>query len=491
MATRARFLKPFVAAGLAFAAQAAPLPVGSAEAQTLLRDAEIEDWIKDYSYPIFEAANLDPDSIEFLLLAGPPNAFASGRTMGIFTGLITLADTPNQIEGVIAHEAGHMAGNHGIRRNEAYAKASRPMLLSLVLAAGAIAAGAPEAGFGLLGLGQQIATVNALTYTRYQESTADQAAVTYLDEVGHSGAGLVEFFGKLRNNQVITGYQINPYLQTHPLASARMSALENRVTTSPHYEAQNTQAEIDRLQLIQAKIKGFLDEPKFTFREYPVTDKSAPARYARAVAYYRSANIKSGLKEIDSLLAESPDNPYFHELKGQMLFEFGRVAESVSPHRKSVEMEPTTALLRINLGRALLASGESASVEEAITILQSALQLEPDNGFGWSELSRAYGFFQREGEALLATAEARYHWGNKPEAVQFARRALPHFKRGSADWQQAQDIIVASAGNGKRRQRPDGPGRRPDTPEPSPEPDEAPQTDPSPDEVPDEIPPPR
>ena len=451
---------------IAFSTLFSPALISSAQAQglSILRDAEIEEWIVDYSYPIFEAANLEPESIEFLIVGDPTlNAFASGRTMGIFTGLITAADTPNQIEGVIAHEAGHMAGGHGPRRAEAYAQASRPILLSLVLAAAAIAAGAPEAGIGLFGLGQQIGTVNALAYTRGQEASADQAALSYLTKVGHSGEGLIEFFGKLRNSQIITARRANPYLQSHPLANARVTALTDRVTKSEYSNVKDDEAAIKRLRLIQAKIKGFLQDPIYTLRQYPLSDQSDPGKYARAVAFYRDSSIDRALTEINSLLNDYPDNPYFQELKGQMLFEFGRISESIEPHRKSVALKPTKALLKVNLGRALLATGDTQHVREAIEVLNAALALEPDNSFGWYELARAHGTLFEEGPALLATAESRYYGGDKGGALQFARRSLQHFERGTPQWQEAQDIIVAVSNEGNRRnsgarrqQRPDG-----------------------------------
>jgi len=436
-------LKPIIAAIAASAMLA-----GQSHAQiTVLRDAEIEQWIDDYSFPIFRAAGLPAESINILIIGDPtPNAFAGGLNMGIHTGLITTADNPNQVEGVIAHEAGHIAGGHTARSDEALAAASRPMLLSLVLAAGAIAAGAPEAGIGLLGLGQNIGYANLLTYSRGQESSADQAGLTYLERIGHSGKGLIDFFSKLRNYQVLTYRKVNPYLQSHPLANERMTSLAERAEKSKYYGVTNTPEEIARMRLIQAKINGFLQDTKATLRQYPLSDQSEPAHYARAVAYYRGADIDKGLKEIDTLLADHPENPYFNELKGQMLFEFGRVDESIAPHARSVELAPDKALLRINLGRALLATEDTARYPEAITELKAALHLEPDNAFGWYELARAYGGLGEEGQAYLATAESRYYAGSKGEANQFARRARDTLKKGTPEWRRATDIILTTAG---------------------------------------------
>ncbi|MFQ5562647.1 MAG: M48 family metalloprotease [Parvularculaceae bacterium] len=425
------------------------LMAAPAHAQQLLRDAEIEQWLEDYSHPLFHAAGVAPESVHIWLIGDQtPNAFAGGLNMGVHTGLITLADTPNQIEGVIAHETGHIAGGHSARSDEAIAAATRPMLLSLVLAAGAIAAGAPDAGIGILGLGQNIGTANYLTYSRGQEARADQAAVTYLDRLGHSSEGLIEFFAKLRNYQVLTGRRINPYLQSHPLAGQRMTALTRRATSSPYYEVKDSEEDIFRLRMIQAKIKGFMQESLYTLREYPLSDQSRPAQYARAVAYYRDTQIDKALNEINRLIEWKSENPYFWELKGQMLFEFGRVAESVEPHRKSVELAPTKALLRINLGRALVATEDVANYDEAIKELKAALLLEPDNGFGWFELARAYGGLGEKSMADLATAEARYHAGAKAEANQFARRAIHGLKKGTPEWRRASDIIIASQPEG-------------------------------------------
>jgi predicted Zn-dependent protease len=440
------FMKGFARRFLAAAALALALS-GQASAQSLLRDVEIEDWLDDYSRPIFRAAGIPADEIQILLVGDQSfNAFAGGLVMGVNTGLLTISETPNEIEGVIAHEAGHIAGGHTARSDEAYAAATRPMLLSLVLAAGAIAAGAPDAGLGLLALGQTVGIANALKYSRGQESSADQAALTYLEAVGSSAAGLIDSFKRLSSSQIVHGQRVNPYLQSHPLALARVNALEERAKLSPYFETKDTPEEIHRLRMIQAKILGFMQPTQYTLRQYPLSDNSDPARYARAVAYYRGTDMEKAVKEIDGLLSEHPDNPFFHELKGQMLFEFGRVAESIEPHRRSVELLPGKALLRINLGRALAASEDADNLNAAVKELKAALLLEPDNSFGWFELARAYGSLGNEPMADLAMAESRYNVGAKPEAAQFARRALRALPKGTPEWRQANDIVVASLG---------------------------------------------
>lgn len=420
--------------------------LGPVNAQTILRDTEIEQFLDDYSRPVFRAAKL-PDDIDIIIIGDQTfNAFAGGLLMGVNSGLLTICDTPDQIQGVIAHEAGHIAGGHTTRSDEAMSAATRPMLLSLVLAAGAIAAGAPDAGLGILGLGQTVGIANALRYSRGQESSADQAALTYLEAIGRSGAGLIESFEKLRNDQLIHGQRVNPYMQTHPLAVQRITALQERAKLSPYYDVKDSPEEIERLRLIQAKIKGFMQDANVTLRQYPMSDQSDAAHYARAVVFYRSADIDRALKEIGFLVTKFPDNPYYQELKGQMLFEYGRVAESIAPHRRSIELAPAKPLLLINYARALSATEEPANLELAVRELKSALLLEPDNSFGWFELARTYGALRQEPLADLAMAESRYHVGARQDAAKFAMRARSKFAKGTPEWRRASDIIVASLG---------------------------------------------
>lgn len=456
------------------AALAAPVFAlsGGAQAQgiSLLRDAEIEKFLDDYSRPVFAAAGLAPESIKILVVNdGSFNAFAGGRYMGVNTGLLTTAETPNQVEAVIAHEAGHLAGGHTARTGDALAAASRPIILGLLLGAAAIAAGAPDAGLGILTLGQTVGQANFLKYSRGQEATADQASITYLNKLGHSSRGAVEIWRKLRNNQIIRGRAINPYFVTHPLANARLTALQTRVEESPFRDVKDPPEEIERLKYIQAKIYGFLHDPNTALRKYPLTDQSGPAHYARAVAYFRVAKIDQALSEIRTLTALTPDNPYFHELEGQMLFEFGRTNDAIEPHKTAIRLLPDNALLRINLGRALLASNEPALIEESTAEFKRALLLESDNSFGWFELARAYGALDREPLALLATAESRYHVGAKADANRFARRAMTGLSRGTPEWRQATDIILATQPEGQAQALPTGvepPAPREPTPAP-------------------------
>src|SRR5262249_26230827 len=144
-----------------------------------------------------------------------------------------------------------------------------------------------------------------------------------------------------------------PYLIDHPFTSDRVESLRQRVESAEHRDAQDTPDNILRLQMMQAKLIGFLWTEGQTLGRYPLTDNSQPALYARGVAYYRVSVWAKAREQLDPLIAETPRNPYYQELMGQILFDNGKAAESIPFHRRSVELAPNSPLLMINLARAL------------------------------------------------------------------------------------------------------------------------------------------
>jgi predicted Zn-dependent protease len=424
---------------------AAFAPLERAHAQGLIRDAEIEETIRSYWDPILRVANIDPAATElYLVNDNSINAFVTNsRTMFVHTGLIMAAESPNELKGVLAHETGHMAGGHVSQSREAMERAMRPALLSIGLGILAIAAGAPDAGAALIAGSQQFAYANFVQYTQAQESKADQAAVTLLEASGQSGEGLLSFASRqFRYNEMRNASRIPPWMRTHPLWSDRIQALRQRVETGEHRTSRDRPEEVQSLRLIQAKLFGYVERPSRTFVKYPDTDTSVTARYARSIAAMQASDFGRADREAASLTREFPANPYFHELVGEILLNSSRVADSVPHHRKALELKPKNALLEINLARALSALKTTASDDEAIRLLQSALQKEPDNSTAWYELSLAHDRKGDEGLARLASAELRFAIGDYAGAASFAQRAKERLARDTPAWRRASDIAT-------------------------------------------------
>ena len=435
----ARLAGAAAAAGLVLAA-AAP-----ASAQSAIRDTEIESIIHEWADPVFTGMGLEPSEIELLLINDQDlNAFARrGRIMGVNTGLILRTTSPNELLGVIAHEAGHIRNRHTLRDGVQNA-GMQPMLMTMALGALAIAAGAPDAGAVLLGNSQYFGTLSALRYMSHQEGEADNTGARALEAAGESGRGLVTFFENFRSQEVFSDARRYPYFRSHPLSSDRIENLRRFVAEQPHYAHRDSPERLAQHALILAKIHAFMDNPRETLRDYPETDVALPARYARAIAWYRDGQTDRALDAVDVLLSEQPENPYFWELKGQILFEEGRPAEAIGAHQRSVEIKPDAPLLRINLAHALIETRDPARLDAAVDQLKRATALEKDNSMAWRLLSQAYASQGKEGEARLASAEMYFAIGAEREATQFALRARDMLQRGTAEWTRAMDIVFAS-----------------------------------------------
>ena len=417
-----------------------------AAAQSVLRDSETELLFRDMSKPLIQAAKLDPASVKVVLINDPEiNAFvATGQVVYIHTGLIAAADNANQLQAVIAHELGHVAGGHAIRMYEGQGAATKISILSLVLAAAAAAAGAGDAAMGVLLAGQQAAMGNFLSFTRAQESSADLAGASYLSTAGVNGEGSLAFFKKLGNQEFRLAIpQKDSYGRTHPLSSERIASLEQVYRADRAWQRKTDPALEARFQRVKAKLIGYID-PRRATTLYPERDQSVPAHYARAYAYHRGAYPEKAASETDALLSVSPDDPFFLELKGQVLLEGGQPAAAIAPLRRAVSRAPDQPMIAVMLGHALIATEDKTKFAEAKQVLKNAVNRDNDNPFAWYQLGIVY---DREGDrarANLATAERRNLESEPKLALAAARSALMELKSGTPDYLRAQDIAMVS-----------------------------------------------
>ena len=415
-------------------------------AQSLLRDTEIEETMQDYTTPILRAAGLSPSSVDIYLVNDPSlNAFVTrGQNIFLHSGIITQSTTPNQLKGVIAHEAGHIAGGHLVRSDYGSRSAYGAILIAAGIGLAAILAGEAEAGALVLGGSQQFGTIEYLAYSRVNESAADQYAAQYMEATGQSAQGLIDFFDRFRAQEVLSNARRFPYFRGHPLSSDRIDKLRERVEESPYTEVTDTQDEQHRLEMAKAKLRGFLEGPQVVFSKYPPEDQSKPARYARAVAHFKAADLRNAVREVDSLIEDEPQNPYFYELKAQILYESGQREKAIEPARQALKLKPNSPLLEIALAQSLLETSDRSQVEESIVLLKSALTVEKGNSYAWYTLSRAYGELGQEALAKYAVAEQAYAVGDLQRAKSFAQRAQDDLQRGDPQWRRASDIIVVS-----------------------------------------------
>jgi len=427
----------------------APARAQKEKGPPVVRDAEIEQLLRDYTQPILRTAGLAQQNVQVVIINDRSfNAFvADGRRIFVNGGALMESETPNQIIGVLAHETGHIAGGHLARMREAMASATTQSIIAMLLGAGALVAAGRSGGadLGQAGAaaiaGPTIAIQNTMIgYMRAQEEQADRAGVKFLTATGQSAKGMYETFKRMADQVLYQIRYINPYLQTHPLPNERVAALEGLAKASPYWDHKDPPALQARHDLMRAKLYGFIERPDGVARRYPPSDTSLAARYARAISAYRFSNPRVALGQIEALIQAQPQNPYFYELKGQAFLEAGKPAEAIAPLRHAAQLAPNPALIQIMLGQALVATHDRVHVDEAIPMLQAAVLREPDTPDAYAQLAMAYGQKNDLARADLASAQAAFMRGDIKTAREIATRAKARFPVGSPGWVKADDL---------------------------------------------------
>lgn len=428
----------------------APLAALAQSNVSVVRDAEIEALVRDYARPIFKAAGLSKSGIDIILVNDPSfNAFVAGRRMFINTGALLQAETPNEIIGVIAHEAGHIAGGHQQRLRQKLEQLQTVAILATLLGAGAAVAGAAtdtgglgQAGAGLVMGGSEFARRSLLEYQRGEEVTADRSAVKYLEATGQSAKGMLRTFQRFQSALSLSGTRVDPYQVSHPMPRERIANLETLAHASPYFDKADPADLQIRHDMMRAKIAVYTQGQSAAKRLFRKDPQGLPAQYGDAHATYLYGSPASAVKKADALIKLQPKNPYFHELRGDILLRANKPAEAAKSYARAVDLDPTNSgILTIAYGQALLNTGKEAALKQAVVQLQKGLERDKENFNGYTYLAQAYGQLGEVADAELATAEGYFYSGGYKDAKIFAARAQTKMKRGSPGWTRAQDII--------------------------------------------------
>lgn len=420
--------------------------ISSAHAQRglpLVRDAEIEALIQDYTAPIFKVAGLNRGGVEvFLLNRNDFNAFVTGTRMFINTGAIMQAETPNEIIGVFAHETGHIVGGHLVRLRDRLEKAKILSVLGLLAGAGAAAAGSTEGGAAIITGSAAIGQRSLLAYQREEELAADRAGVTLLDKTGQSSKGMIKTFERLGKNPLFSSGRLDPYAISHPVPRDRIALLSEVAKKSPHFDKKDSERLQLRHDLARAKIAAYAGGAGLVRNIFRKNLNGIAGTYGIAISHFLNGVPRHGLPMIDKLIKQMPNYPYFHEMKGEMLLRSGKASQAAASFQKAVNLDKRqNGLLRIQLGHALLETKSKKNLASAIKILKEGTSRDTYSSAGYGYLARAYGINGQQTLALAASAEARFLQGNIKDAKQFALRAQPQLKKGSPQWLRLQDII--------------------------------------------------
>lgn len=437
------------------------LCAGAARAQSLslVRDEEVERAVSFFLTPLFEKAGLDVRNMSIHLVKDDSiNAFAAkGLHVFIHTGLLLKADNAQEVIAVLAHETGHIAGGHVVRLYENMRVAQRGMLVSMVLGAVAAAAG----GGADAAVGAMMGGVNSMqsvfaAYRRSEENAADQTAVSLLARTGHDFSGFETIMRKLQAQEDCQLTGDFALWRSHPAVKERLSfilAQRKNEKTKFNVDSERVAAENALFERVRAKLHGFLYPSAKTLERYPEHDAGLPARYAGTVALYKDGHFKKALERINALIADYPDDPYFYELKGQILFETGRAAEAVEPYQKAVSLLPDSVLMRAGLIQAQIEKDDPESLAAAQKELSAFVDTGHEIPLIWRLQAIVYGRNGQTGPAAYALAEYNALSGNEKQAEMFAKRAVSLLPENLPAYMRAQDILYGIRSGKKRNDK--------------------------------------
>jgi predicted Zn-dependent protease len=455
--SKARPVKPasravavMTAAAIVLSSLPARAQTGSSAGIPMIRDAETEQLLRDYSAPILKVAGLGNQNVKVVIIDDKSfNAFVmDAHRIFVNTGALMQAITPNQMIGVFAHETGHIVGGHLSKMRQELENVQTAMIVAMLLGIGAVVAGAHSGNTDMGNIGGALVTApqalgmnTILAYQRAQEESADRAGVRFLTMTGQSARGMYDTFKHFADESLYAAQGANPYMQNHPMPQERMAALAELVKT-PYWDKKDPPELQFRHDMMRAKLYGFTERADTVLRRYPFSDTSMPARYARAIASYRFGDMRGTIAQIDSLIQAMPNNPYFYELKGQALLEGAHPAEAIAPLQRAVELAPSPALIQILLAQALVATNDPKRADQAVVILRNALLKEPEATDAYTTLAMAYGRKNDLADADLASAQAAFARGDNKTARELAARAKQRFPIGSPGWVRADDIVA-------------------------------------------------
>ena len=446
----ARAVAFITAAAIVAASAPAPAQTGKDAGIPMIRDAEIEQLLRDYTQPILKVAGLAQQNIHVVIINDKAfNAFVmDAQRIFVNAGALMESTTPNQIIGVFAHETGHIVGGHLSKMRQQMANAQTASIIAMLLGVGAMVAGARSGSTDIGNVGAAAITApqaylmnSLLSYQRAQEEQADRAGVRFLTMSGQSAKGMYDTFKRFSDETMFSARYVDPYAQSHPMPADRIAALQV-VARTPYWDKKDPPELQFRHDMMRAKLYGYIERPDAVLRRFPTSDTSMPARYARAISASRYGDMRGAVAQIDGLIQSMPQNPYFHELKGQTLLEGGHPADAIAPLRRAVQLSHNNALIEILLAQALIATNDAKVAGEAITLLRSALTREPESPEAYAQLAMAFGRKGDYADADLASAQSAFARGDNKTARELAARAKQRFPVGSPGWVKADDIVA-------------------------------------------------
>src|SRR5882757_1860515 len=250
------------------------------------------------------------------------NAFAlPGGFVGINAGLLLATRNENELAGVMAHEISHVTQRH-IARSIAAENRNGIVSTAAMLAAilvGAAAGG--DAAIAGLAAAQSVALQNQMSFSRDEETEADNIGIGLMAHAGFNPNGMWQFFEVIdRQNGTTKEADIPAILRNHPVTTERIAETRSRAASLqpavPNKESFSYAMMRERMRVLRTP-------PGEDPRQYYSSSKQGEAKmndaslYGKALANITAGDAQEAVRILKNLLNRDATVMPFHTALGQ------------------------------------------------------------------------------------------------------------------------------------------------------------------------------
>ncbi len=413
-----------------------------------ISDTEVESVLSSLIDPLARAGKLADGRIRLHVLSSDQfNAFvASGEDVYVYTGLVIDLKDPNEFQGVVAHEMGHMLGGHyslmmtRMQREMAGALIMQTLGVAMMIAGGQ----SSQAGVGMIAGSMGVTQQNILSFSRNEERLADNAGLELLKKAGLPYSGFLNVLTKTGNDQLAMENRVNPNILSHPTTSERIRNVRDWIDHNKYDSKPLSANTVLAYSRVRAKLAGYLLGSDMVSYMYPKNDNSVAAQYARAILLMRQNEWSVAKKMTEALIEKYPNDPYFNELLGDILYQTGDYDGAIKTYKKSLALLPKSVSsyqIELALALALAGRGNTNDVAAAKESAKKVLIQNQNVPLAYWVLGVTYQLERDEGRYAWAMAEYYALKQDKKKARDYAESAVKKLPKGSAEAIKSRDIL--------------------------------------------------
>lgn len=405
--------------------------------ESVLMDAETIDWLNTLANPLLEKADINPETVNiYLIKSNEINAFVTpNRDIFFYSGLILKATSAEEVQGVLAHEIGHIKGNHHVKTLATSNNRTIPIILGTILGAGAAAFGNLEGAMALIYGGFAGAQDQQLRHSRSHERQADSIAANLLNQNNYSTSGLISFFNKLRTSNLLYSQTPPAWLVTHPLPRERISAMQG-LYKNEKLSKKNKPLDHQHFLRVQAKLNAFTKSSGYNLRKYAYKN-TEDALYARALTQALIGKIDKSISIAETMKVSKISQPFQYELLAQLYQDKARYEDAGKALKMALNIKPSLHLIRLQLAQNHIILEE---YDEAIKHLFIVSAIHPTWSHIFKNLGIAYGKKGNLFESHLQLAKAASLQLKPKEVNVHLQLALKYMEKNNAKQQARYDI---------------------------------------------------